>query len=308
MKFNYIFIASIFIFLCSIEIFAQSDKTFVATTGIDNTACGASASPCRTFTFALTKTNGGGEVIALDSGLYDSAAINITASVTLTAAPGAHVEVSGINVNATTSSAVVLRNLYLHKLPGEASSDGIKVMTVSEIHIENCVVHGFANGINFTLNNAAQVFISDTIVRYCISRGISFATDAGLIKASINRSQIENSGHFGPVGDGVVVFKRARVTVRDTISTGNSGAGFVVINGELSLENCEASNNTDGVIAAFNTTGDGNALVSNTIVTHNTRTGFRQEGTTSVFNSLGNNVVRKNGANTFGTIGTVSPM
>jgi hypothetical protein len=284
---------------------AQSDHTFVSTAGTDSEACGSFTSPCRSFNVALPKTNAGGEVMALDSGIYDSFNVGVSITVTLAAANGVHAELPGITVNTTTTDTVILRNLYVSKRTDVTSNEGIKVTSVGALHVENCVVNGFPTGISFALNAAAEVFINDTLVRNSNASGISFSTNAGLIKAAINHCRIENNGHFGPVGDGVSVLKRGRVTVRDTVSTGNNGAGFVVSGGELTLENCEASNNGDGVIAAGDSTLDGNALVSNTVVTHNSRDGFRQQGT-GVLNSLGNNVVRKNGTNVFGTIGSVS--
>jgi len=284
---------------------AQSDRTFVSTAGIDSATCGAFTSPCRSFNVALPVTNAGGEVIALDSGIYDSFNVGVSISVTLSAPNGVHAELPGITINTTTSDTVILRNLYFSKRPDVTSNEGIKVTSVGALHLENCVVNGFPSGISFALSAAAEVFINDTIVRNSNANGISFTTSAGLIKAVINHCRVENNGHFGPVGDGVSVLKRSRVTVRDTVSTGNNGAGFVVSGGELTLENCEASNNGDGVIAAGDATLDGSALVANTTVTHNSRDGFRQEGT-GTLNSLGNNIVRKNGTNVFGTIGSVS--
>jgi len=67
MKHHHIVIAIVAILLGISQAQAQSDRTFVATTGADSAACGPSDVPCRTFTTALTKTNAGGEVIALDS-------------------------------------------------------------------------------------------------------------------------------------------------------------------------------------------------------------------------------------------------
>lgn len=233
--------------LCVSQAHAQSDRAFVSTAGIDSATCGAFNSPCRSFNVALPNTNGGGTVTALDSGLYDSFNIWISIPVTLTAAPGVHAEVPGITINTvTTNDTVVLRNLYVSKRPGVTSDDGFKISSVGSLHIENCVVNGFNTGINFAINSSAQVVISDTIVRNSIGNGINFSTNTGLIKAVINHCRLENNGNFGPVGDGISVLKRSRVTVRDTVAAGNSGAGFVVTGGELNLENCESSNNADG--------------------------------------------------------------
>src|SRR4029453_16525501 len=55
--------------------------------------------PCRTFDAALTKTDAGGEIIALETGAYDPT--TITKAITLAAAPGADVA-----IHATTGNAV----------------------------------------------------------------------------------------------------------------------------------------------------------------------------------------------------------
>ncbi|MEP6787940.1 MAG: right-handed parallel beta-helix repeat-containing protein, partial [Acidobacteriota bacterium] len=264
--------------------------------------------PCRTFGAALPNTTPGGQVTALDSGLYDNADINVTFTVVITAAPGVHAETQTINVNAAATDRVVIRNLNISKLPffEGGAGNGIGVTRVGSISIENCVINGFGTGIDFNLTGAANAAISNTTVRYSISRGIAFFTTAGLIKASIDHSRIELGGFSGPVADGITVLGHGRVTVRETTASGNNGAGFVATGGELILDNCESSDNGDGVIAASNSSANGLVIASKTTATHNTRNGFRQEGT-GTFNSTGDNIVRRNGsANTFGTIGSVS--
>ena len=309
MKHKHILVALVAILLGISQAQAQSDRTFVATTGSDSAACGPSDVPCRTFTTALSKTNAGGEVIALDSGLYDSF-ILVSTSVTLTAAPGVYAALSNdsssnrITVDAGSGDRVVLRNLFLKSKPGNVSSYGIGVLAVGVLQIENCVIDGFSAGISFGLQSSAQVSIKDTVVRNSSTDGIAFFTSSGTIKASIDRSHFDNNGSFGAYS-GVNVIQRSKVTVRDSVATGNTGAGFNVTGGDLNLENCEASNNNDGVVAAFTTNTTGTATVSNSIVTNNSHFGFSQAGN-SVFNSLGNNTVRRNGTNTSGTINVVS--
>ena len=305
MKFKSITIAAfVMLVLCVSQTHAQSDRTFVSTAGIDSATCGSFNSPCRSFNVALPNTNDGGIVTALDSGLYDSFGIGIFISVTLTAAPGVHAELPGIIVNTTTTNTVVLRNLYVSK-QNSGPSEGIKITGVGAVHIENCVVDRFSTGISFALNNSAQAFINNTVVRNCVADGITFFTNTGIIKASIENSRFENNGFTAGVGNGLNVSKRSKVTVRQSSANGNGAAGFTVSDGELNLENCEASNNKDGVVASGGESGVGNALVSNTIVTHNSQFGFRQIGM-SVFNSRGNNTVRKNGTNTSGPITVIS--
>src|SRR5262245_51193696 len=96
--------ASLFTLAVTSQVFAQSDRVFVSTAGVDSATCGGATSPCRNFNVAIPKTNAGGEVLALDSGVYDSFNVAIAISITLTAAPGVHAELPGITINTGNSS------------------------------------------------------------------------------------------------------------------------------------------------------------------------------------------------------------
>ena len=291
---------------------AQSDRNFVSVKGVDSVTCGPITDPCHTFNVAIPKTNSGGEIIALDSGVYDPFNIVISLSVTLTAAPGVHAEISNTNsgdritINTTSSDTVILRNLYISKQSGGGASTGIKVTSVGALHIENCVISGFTNGISFDLNNAAQAFISDTVVRNNVGDGVIFFTGTGTLKASVNHCRFEHNGVAGStIANGVNLLAASKVTVRDSVAADNTGSGFSVSGGDLSLQDCEASNNVDGIVASNSGTAIGRAFVSNCSVTNNSGNGFRQLGT-GVLNSFGNNIVRRNGTNTTGTITAVT--
>jgi len=109
-----------------------------------------------------------------------------------------------------------------------------------------------------------------------------------------------------PGYNGLDVVSHARVTVRDSVASGNGGAGFAVAGGDLNLENCEASNNDTGVfVIPLSSSESATATVSNSIVTNNHSLGF-QQANGGVFQSLGNNTVRRNGTNTSGTITVIS--
>jgi hypothetical protein len=301
----------VFAFLFVADAQAQLDRSFVSTTGTDSATCGDQISPCRDFNAALSRTNGGGEVITLDSGIYALTNITVTKGVTLTAAPGIHADLynttdnNRITVDTGASGTVVLRNLYIKGKPGGTNAYGIGVAQVGSLQVENCVIDRFSQGIGSSaMQNSADFFIKDTIIKNSLSSGIEINTSAGLVRAVVDHCQFVNNGTSG-IGDGITVTQRGRVSVRDSIATSNAGAGFIVVGGDLSLDNCESSNNDYGVYAGSSETNSGTATVSNSLVTNNKSFGFRQAGN-GVFNSLGNNTVRRNAANTTGTINTVS--
>jgi hypothetical protein len=303
-------ISGLFVMLfCCVQASAQSDHTFVPVSGIDNGTCGDVNAPCRSFSFAVSNTNNRGDVVALTSGLYDDTHFTISQSITLTAAPGVRAELTSddvefpfITVNATTSDTVVFRNLYLSRQGDGFGVNGIQVAAVGTLYVENCVIHRFTDGIAFSLPSSAKAFIQDTIIRDSQNNRIFFTSGSGLIKASVNRCRFENTQ--GPGGNGIVVSSGAKVTVRDSIASGNKTSGFSVLAGDLSLENCEAFNNHDGVVVS-DTNGPAVVTVSNSSATNNTGNGFSQQGG-GVFHSLGNNVVRRNGTNTSGTITVIN--
>jgi len=290
----------------------------VSAKGTDSPTCSSYTDPCRSFNVAIPKTNSGGEVIALDSGIYDSFNIAVGTPLTIAAAPGAHVELadtgSGDRISVNTGNAggnVTLRNLTLIRRGG-GSGNGINLVSGGNLQVENCVIDGFAFGINLSVTAAAQVSISNTVVRNSTADGVAvFAASGSKIKVSVDNGRFENTtgaDASSALGHGIYVSDRSKVTVRNSVATGNSGAGFVAEGdgADITIDNCEVSNNKNGIVASNNFgTGGGAVTVSNSVVTHNSGSGFVQSST-GVFNSLGNNTVRRNGTNTVGTINVIT--
>jgi hypothetical protein len=312
MRFNRLRLASIIAagfaaLLCSIPANAQSDHTFLSVHGVDSTTCGAIDSPCRTFNVAITNTNPNGEVIAIDSGVYVNPDIVISKSITLTAAPGAHVELYGtdlqspvvVTVNLSGDTNVTLRNLNVSGLPEDS---GIQVLGSSgTVSIENCFVSGMSGaGIFFETSGTVQSFIRDTTITH--AGGLTFLPSAGLLKASVEHCRFENN-----FSEGVAVGSFCRVTVRESVSSGNNSGFYLAGGSDLNLDCCEASNNTMGVVVQDNSVGSsrtGVVTISNSIVTNNSDTGLKL--LSGAIQSAGNNIVRRNGTNTSGVITVIS--
>jgi len=309
MNFNRLRLASIIAagfaaLVCSQPANAQSDRTFLSVHGVDSPTCGAIDSPCQTFNVAITNTNPKGEVIALDSGVYVSPDIGISKSITLTAAPGAHVELyhTAVLVILSGDTNVTLRNLSVSGGSG-LQNRAIQVAGSSgTVSIDHCVVSGATgDGIDFETTGTVQSFIRDTTVTDT-GEGLVVAPSAGLLKASVEHCRFENNS-----GEGLRVNSFCRITARESVSSGNE-LGFVLAGGsDLTLDRCEASNNRTGVLVQDNIVASsrtGEATISNSVVTNNSDRGLWQ--ISGVTQSAGNNIVRHNGTNTSGTITVIS--
>ena len=287
-----------------------AQRTFVSTSGSDaNTAslCSA-ANPCRGFAAALTVTNTNGEIVALTSGGYG--AVTITKGVQITAPTGIYAGITassgdGITVNAP-GAVVVLRGLTLN---GQGASNGILVTAVGALHVEGCIVNGFSNnGINVNLTaDGSEVFIKDTIVRNN-GGGIFITTTSGTVRASINGCRSENH-----VNDGFLAYNRSRVTISNSVASGNGNSGFYALSDvsgattEMNADHCVASNNPFGFVAVGgkppDSGGTATMRVARSTATNNTDTGFAAFGISfgsAVFESLGDNLVRGNNLNIYG--------
>jgi hypothetical protein len=272
----------------------QGSQTFVSASGMDTNPC-SRAAPCRSFNGALARTPPAGEIIALDSGVYGPVLIN--KAVTLFAPEGVSAEINGapgtdgVTVMAGISDVVVLHGLIL---TGNGGNQGVAFTSGGALHIENCVLSGWASrGIAFIVTgqdlrkDSTRLFVMDTSVRSdSRSTGILVEGDVGPGAATIARCQLEKNGIALEASGGAVV------TVRDTIASGNERAGFLA-NGsggaaELNLENCIASKNGVGILAGVAST----VRVSNTTVTGNT-TGLGSEAGGRLL-TFGNNKVAGN--------------
>ncbi len=281
-------------------------RTFVASFGNDaNTAtnCGF-ANPCRGFTAAQTVTDSGGEIVALDAAGYG--AITITKSITITANPGFYAGISAASGNAitiaTASVRVVLRGLNLN---GIGAAYGVSMTSGERLTIENCLISNFSNS-GVSVATQALVRMVDTTVQG--NGGTGLVLDGG-VTATVSGSKFLDNADRAMILNGQTATVNP-LAVSDTTVTGS----FVAIQAygsvagaasHISVTRSTLSNNGFGP-AVFANAGTTSVLsISDSMVTMN-GAGFYQQGATATLESLGNNNIRQNGANT-GTITTVSP-
>ena len=239
---------SSFVFLLMLVVaatFAQNNRSAVSLTGSDANSC-TTASPCRSFGVAMTNTNAGGEIIALDSAGYGP--FSIIQSVTVSGAPGVHAAITvvsgnGITITLGASDRVVLRNLVLI---GNGGGFGI-FATGGEVRIAGLTFRGFSQeGIQVLHGNVTldRVAVIDNTVGLLLVGDVS-----GLARATITDSLFQGNE------DGIDVAEHTAAVISDSTITGNSfvGVSAGAANGmppasaDVVIERCTIAYNNVGV-------------------------------------------------------------
>jgi len=282
-----------------------------ATFGVDTGICTRPV-PCRTFTYAISQVDAGGEVNVLDSGGYG--AMMITKAVTINVASGVTAGIvasvaHAIKINASTIDKIVLRGLTI-----SATGDyfGINAMSFGALYVENCTLNwtptteylGFPTGISVASSAGAKVFIVDTIVRNFPAPGIKVT---GAVDATIERTRSVGNG------EGVLAEEDSRTTIRESVLSGNS-TGIGVSNGTpgstttvTAANNAIANNTGNGVGVSASGGGTSQIALTGNTIAGNSLTGVvmsNSSGTTDV--TLSGNTVHDNGVGVqfFGSGGT----
>lgn len=282
-------------------------RTFVsAQRGVDTNDCSVT-SPCRTFARALAVVRANGEVIALDSGAYNT--IFIDKSVTVTGPAGVFVGISASAQSAVTVNApgaiVVLRGLTISGL--ETAFSGVNVVAVGTLHVESCTINNFTGGaaINAELtNDGTRIFVKDTIMRNN-NDGILTTTTNGIVQVSIDRTRAEDNANVA-----FFALDGSRFTISNSLASRNrvgflSFSEFANRRVDMNVESCVASNNEFGFAVQATENSPAFMRVTRSIATNN-ETGFGQFFDGAVFESRGDNLVRGNEADTDGAITVVA--
>ena len=268
-----------------------------ATLGIDTGNCSRPA-PCRTFTYAITKVDAGGEINVLDSGGYGE--MTITKSVTVNVAPGVTAGIvaavaDGVTVNAGTGDEIILRGLTISATGSRA---GIKALGFGVLHIESCSLNGsgpgaagFPPGISVTPAASAKVFIVDTIVRNFYD-GILIG---GGTNATIERTRLVGNG------EGLFAAINSRTTIRESVLSGNA-EGMTVYNSltasttTVTAANSTISNNTAyGVFVYADAGGTSEVVLTANVISDNGAGVFiNNHGSTADVTLSGNTVHSNN--------------
>ncbi len=222
---------------------AQATRTWVSGVGDDVNPCSRTA-PCKTFAGAISKTAAGGEISTLDPGGYGAVTITKSISLTNDKAGEAGILASGANAIVINGPGVVVnvRGLVIDGAPPTTPGlNGIKFMQGSALHVQDCVIKNFAspavgsgNGIIFSPNTPAELYVTDCVISDNVNAGITVEPVAGgAAKVVITRVNAENNAagiradtSIGPSAPGGVV-----MMVVDSVSAGNTNHGIAAVTG-----------------------------------------------------------------------------
>ena len=274
-------------------------RAWVSVAGIDAGPC-SRATPCRTFTYAISQVDAGGEVNALDAGEFGE--IVITRSVTVNVAPGITAAIvasdgPAVTVAAGAADRVVLRGLTITSNP---TRSGIVVSSAGQVYIENCVLdgpgepwdNGYPAGIRLPVSPQASTtaYIIDTVVRK-YSYGVTGSN------AELDRVRLQ--GNL----EGISIAGGGRVVVARSVLSGNRNDGAVVVSGPagvttvLVIRDSLLSNNFDGAFGwSPESAGKVDLILSNNTIADNRVAGIRvfQGYASEVSLMLSNNTITGN--------------
>jgi hypothetical protein len=231
-------------------VLAASPVTFVSGKGTDSGTCASSATPCRTFQFALGQTSPGGEIKALDPAAYGPT--TITHSISITGVEGAGIDKpSGdeITINAGPNDTVNLSRLTVDGV--QTAATGIRLNSGGSLIITNCVIRNFTGaGIQLSPQTTTAFLIADTVVAGNSAVGIGLhGQGTGSAEGTLNRVSVTDNGN------GLFVGGHATVLAINSSVADNASSGIDIFNGGVArLFHSVVTGNIQGVIVGTGTT------------------------------------------------------
>ena len=223
-------------------------RTFVSGLGNDANP-GTREQPKRTFASALTVTNPGGQIVALDSAGYASSTLTINKSVSIIVPPGVAGFItvsgssSGIIINAPTDAVVSIRGLIIENSSRTGEPSGIRSNSVGTLTVEDCAIRNFDTGIFFYQPNAGHLQVHGGSIRNT-QYGIYVVPSAAVaLDAIVTGCFVENN--YGGLVSQAASDGTSRLTAGDCTISGNR-YGLISGGGELiSFGNNSFANNSD---------------------------------------------------------------
>jgi hypothetical protein len=225
--------------------------SWVSHGGSDTNNCTVGA-PCASFSHALSQTLDGGEVGCLDSGTFGVFTVTISVVIdcrgtvpTNFLSDGAQTCVDGITINAP-GKVVTLRGLNLFGAVGLCNTTGILIQDAAAVYIEDSVIENFSQKgiLDARTTGLTRLVIKNTIVRNNTSAGIVAAA------APKNSVVLENVHSIGNAY-GIAVATGNNVVINHSVMSQNTIAGIEADPGaQVLVDNTEISHNVSyGVYA-----------------------------------------------------------
>ena len=308
-------------------------RAYLASDGSDSNPC-TLAQPCRLLPAALAAVMTGGEIWMLDSANYNTGPVGIDKSVTVLAIPGAVGSLVARNdevypnaiYTASNNIKVTLRNLSITPLSGSGAghTSGVIISTIAVVHMEGCVVAGHqGNGVvvnslgavahitdstirdngnsGVFVQGGGRAFVARTVISENTEGVLVTAFDINPTTADISDSVFRRN-QYGVRAESGVPTGVVKVSVHTSQVVANSNYGLIATSNSgaavsLAAGNNVISGNATSGIAAEN--AGSKIWASANLVSHNGYGFFNNGGN---FESAGNNALRDNIQNKFGTI------
>lgn len=241
---------------------AQATRTWVSGVGDDVNPCSRTA-PCKTLAGAISKTAIGGEINVLDPGGFG--AVTITKSITIDGGGiiGSILSsgTNGIIVNAPTG-LVTIRNFSINGAGTTLGLNGIRVIAVKKLVVENCALSNFSGkGIEVNTTAGADVAISNVSIHNA-NDGISI-TGPGSSTGTVGFTVIEGCYVQGIQVSGINIGGGTATVGNSVISGCGTGvlvkSGFTAhISGNIITNNATALQGPGTITSAANNSITGN--------------------------------------------------
>jgi hypothetical protein len=210
---------------------SAAQRTFARSDGVDTNPCSI-ASPCRSFSAAITHTDPDGEIVVLDSAGYGIVTVN--KGVSIIAPPGIYAGVSvpsgsdGIDV-AASGKKVVLRGLAIN---GQGGDVGINITAAAQVNIEHCIVSNMG-GDGIFITSGGAVYIDHVVVRSNGGSGIFIAS--GGADLFVDDTRIANNALTG------VLQYSGHTTLNRVAVENNAGHGVEVFPSPAPIRGCSCA-------------------------------------------------------------------
>jgi len=189
--------------------------------GSDANNCSVSA-PCRTLMGALGMTNGGGEMILLNSGDYGQATIAQPVTISATGIDASITATSGNALTINTPGNVTIRGLALHGLG--TGNAGVLVQQAGILRFDVVTAESFS-GAGVWMNAPGDLAIYDS--RFT-DNAQGMVVEDSLANVYVHHTSFDNNAWGVYAGEGVTVVTDGSAHFNGTGGFGSDGGGLVL--------------------------------------------------------------------------------